>query len=187
LPGRYTTVWFEATKPGTYHLFCAEYCGTQHSGMIGRIVVMEPTAYQAWLSGGDAGETPASAGKRLVTQLGCITCHSPVSGARGPAFEGLFGTVETLQGGGAVTVDEQYVHESIVNPRAQLVQGYAAIMPTYTGQITEEGILQIVAYLKSIGGTAALPADNAGAMDSESTTTDDTSTTDGTNATQGNR
>jgi cytochrome c oxidase subunit 2 len=100
LPGRYTSVWFEATKPGTYHLFCAEYCGTQHSGMIGRIVVMEPTDYEAWLSGGNAGETPAAAGARLVSQLGCGTCHSKQSGARGPAFEGLFGSTVPLKDGG---------------------------------------------------------------------------------------
>lgn len=151
LPGRYSTVWFEATKPGTYHLFCAEYCGTQHSGMIGRIIVMEPTAYQSWLSGGAASESPAAAGERLVNQLGCVTCHSSGSGQRGPAFDGLFGSIAPLQGGGTAVVDENYIRESIINPRSQIVQGYEPIMPTYTGQITEEGILQIIAYLRSIG------------------------------------
>jgi cytochrome c oxidase subunit 2 len=163
LPGRYTSVWFQATKPGTYHLFCAEYCGTQHSGMIGSIVVMEPTEYQAWLSGGNVGETPAAAGKRLVTQLGCASCHLAGSGGRAPSFEGLFGTVAALQGGATATVDEDYVRESIINPRSKIVQGYDPIMPTYTGQITEEGILQIIAYLKSIGAGAASSGGAAGA------------------------
>lgn len=196
LPGRYTSVWFQATKPGSYHLFCAEYCGTQHSGMIGRIIVMEPTAYQAWLSGGNAGETPAAAGKRLVTQLGCITCHSSTSAARGPSFEGLFGTTANLQGGATATIDEDYVHESIINPRAKIVMGFDAIMPTYTGQITEEGILQIIAYLKSIGATSAAAAaattsgnaaPTAGSKTDAAPTNRNATTTAPTNATQGNR
>jgi cytochrome c oxidase subunit II len=208
LPGRYTSVWFEATKPGTYHLFCAEYCGTQHSGMIGRVIVMEPTEYQAWLSGGAASETPAAAGKRLITQMGCATCHSAGSGQRGPSLEGVYGSIAPLQGGGTVTVDEDYIRESIINPRAKIVQGYEPIMPTYTGQITEEGILQIIAYLKSIGTDVSSTGGTEGAKPGSATTRDEVNTnrttgtgtgtspsslegasgtTTGTNATQGNR
>ena len=186
LPGRYTSVWFEATKTGTYHLFCTEYCGTQHSGMIGKIIVMEPTEYQAWLSGSSADEAPAAAGKRLITQMGCVTCHSAGSGQRGPKFEGLFGTVAALNGGGTAPVDEDYVRESIINPRSKIVQGYEPIMPTYTGQITEEGILQIIAYLKSIGASAgAAAATGTGTAPAPLDTA--TATTTGTNAAQGNR
>ncbi len=150
LPGRYTTLWFEATKPGSYQLFCAQYCGTQHSGMVGRIIVMEPTEFQVWLSGGTAGVSMASAGEKLFQRLGCVTCHLPNDTGRGPSLVGLIGKKVQLQGGGSVAADETYVRESVLNPQAKVVAGYKPIMPTFKGQISEDGLMQILAYLKSL-------------------------------------
>jgi cytochrome c oxidase subunit II len=150
VPGRYTTVWFEATKPGEYRLFCAQYCGTQHSGMVGRIIVMEPTDYQRWLSGGATGVSMAMAGERLFQRLGCVSCHLANDTGRGPSLVGLFDRTVQLQGGGSVTADETYVRESILNPQAKVVAGFQPIMPTFKGLISEDGILQILAYLKSL-------------------------------------
>jgi cytochrome c oxidase subunit II len=157
VPGRYTTAWFQATRLGTYHLFCAEYCGTEHSRMIGHIVVMEPSAYQAWLSeeaGAAAGPSkPVSleaGGADLFQQLGCITCHRGTSGALGPSLAGVFGSTVHLEGGGSLVADETYIRESILSPRAKIVEGYRPVMPTFQGQVSEEALLQLVAYIKSL-------------------------------------
>lgn len=150
VPGRYTTVWFEATTPGEYHLFCSQYCGTQHSGMIGRIVVMPLTEYQAWLSGGATGVSLATAGERLFQKLGCNTCHVESGAGRGPSLVGLFGKTVKLVGGKSVTADETYIRESIINPQAKVVAGYESSMPVFRGMISEDGLLQILAYLKSL-------------------------------------
>jgi len=150
LPGRYTTLWFEASKPGTYHLFCAQYCGTQHSGMVGRIVVMDPTAFQTWLGGGVSGGSMASAGEKLFQSLGCVTCHLPNDAGRGPSLVGILGKTVALQGGRSIVADENYVRESILEPNAKIVSGYQPIMPTFKGLVSEEGVMQILAYLKSL-------------------------------------
>ena len=150
LPGRLTTAWFEATRPGRYHLFCAEYCGTKHSGMIGWVIAMDPVEYQAWLGGGAATGSLADAGQRLFQQHACNTCHRPDSLARGPNLEGLFGKPVKLATGQTVIADESYLRESIVAPNAKLVEGFQPLMPTYQGLISEEGILQLIAYIKSL-------------------------------------
>jgi cytochrome c oxidase subunit 2 len=157
LPGRVATTWFEATKTGRYHLFCAEYCGTKHSGMIGWLEVMDPVAFQAWLAGGAGSESLASAGSKLFAQHACNTCHRPDSLARGPNLEGLFGKPVTLQDGRTVVADESYIRESIVTPNAKLVAGFQPIMPTFQGLIAEEGLLQLVAYVKSLSKVAPSP------------------------------
>jgi len=149
VPGRLTTLWFEATKPGRYHLFCAEYCGTQHSGMIGWVEAMEPDDFQAWL-GGATGESLASSGEKLFQELSCHTCHRPDSGGRGPVLDGLFGRTVSLASGGSVTADEAYLRESIVNPQARVVAGYQPLMPTFQGLVSEEGLLQLIAYIKEL-------------------------------------
>lgn len=151
VPGRYTTFWFEATKPGIYHLFCAEYCGTKHSQMGGWVTVLEPVQYQNWLSG-VTGESLASAGERLFQQMGCANCHREAGGGRGPSLRGVFGKPVTLLSGEMVIADEAYIRESILNPNAKIMAGYPSPsdMPTYQGQISEEGLLQIVAYIKSL-------------------------------------
>jgi cytochrome c oxidase subunit 2 len=150
LPGRYTTTWFRANKVGTYHLFCAEYCGTEHSGMIGEVVVMEPTAYQAWLANGGATATMSANGKELFTQLGCATCHRFDTQGRGPNLVGVFGKPVQLNDGRTVMADENYVRESILNPQAKIVAGFQGIMPTFQGQVTEESLGALVSYVKSL-------------------------------------
>jgi cytochrome c oxidase subunit 2 len=150
LPGRYTMVWFEATKAGEYHLFCSQYCGTQHSGMVGRVVVMEPAEYQKWLSGGAPGVSMVDTGESLFQRFGCTTCHRAGGTPQGPALTGLFGKTVKLQDGRSVTADEDYIRESIVDPRAKIVAGYQPIMPTFKGLISEEGTLQLIAYIKSL-------------------------------------
>jgi cytochrome c oxidase subunit 2 len=150
VPGRYNIAWFEATKTGTYHLFCAEYCGTEHSRMVGRIVVMEPDEYQTWLSGGPAPESPAKAGEALFNQLNCATCHRPDNAGRGPVLNGLYGRPVTLSSGESVVADEAYLRESILNPAAKVAAGYQPVMPTYQGQVSEESLLSLIAYLQSL-------------------------------------
>lgn len=151
VPGRYATLWFEATKPGVYHLFCAEYCGTKHSQMGGSVVVMEPIQYQNWLSGSEGGETPVAAGEKKFQQLGCITCHGDRPGARGPSLQGVFGSSVQLQNGEIVTANEDYLRESILNPGKKVTAGYTPIMPTFQGQVSEAVLLQLTAYIKSLG------------------------------------
>ena len=150
LPGRYSELWFEATRPGEYHLFCAEYCGTKHSGMIGKVVVMEAAAYEQWLMGTPTGETMEQAGERLFVQNNCNTCHHDRADARGPVLQGAFGKPVRLESGQTVVVDEAYVRESILNPAGKVVAGYRPVMPTYQGQISEEGVLQLLAYIRSL-------------------------------------
>jgi cytochrome c oxidase subunit 2 len=164
LPGRYTTIWFETTKTGSFHLFCAEYCGSYHSGMIGKVTVLEPAAYQAWLSGGETtGGTPVQSGQKLFASLACNTCHKTDGQGRGPALEGQFGQQVTLDSGQKVQVDEPYLRESILNPRAKVVAGFEPVMPTFQGQISEENILQLIAYIKSIGAQKKQDGTQAGA------------------------
>ena len=158
IPGRYNTMWFQATKPGSYHLFCAEYCGTKHSGMIGRVIAMEPAEYQAWLDGGKAEDSPVAAGEKLFTDLACISCHSQTSQGKGPVLTNVFGHEVELQGGAKVIADEAYLRESIVNPQAKIVAGFQPLMPTFQGLVTEEQLLQLIAYIKSLSGEGGAQA-----------------------------
>jgi cytochrome c oxidase subunit II len=151
VPGRYTTTWFEPTKTGVYHLFCAEYCGTQHSGMIGSITVMKPAEYQSWLANGAVNITPAEAGQRIFNSLACNTCHKEDNSGRGPSLVGVYGTQVKLNNGQSVLANDAYIRNSIVNPHSQIVAGYPLMMSTYQGQVTEEQIVQLIAYIKSIG------------------------------------
>jgi cytochrome c oxidase subunit 2 len=162
VPGRYTDLWFEATRPGTYHLFCTEYCGTQHSRMIGEVVALEPAEYQAWLSGETGGVVSmVDAGRELFGQLGCPTCHVAQGAGRGPGLAGLFGRKVRLADGSDVVADDGYLRRSILDPAGQLVAGFQPIMPTYKGLVSEESLLQLIAYIRSLdegdaaGGEAA--------------------------------
>ncbi|HQU82659.1 MAG TPA: cytochrome c oxidase subunit II, partial [Pyrinomonadaceae bacterium] len=153
VPGRYTTLWFEATKPGKYHLYCAEYCGLNHSGMRGSIIVMPQNEFDNWLSGNASGQTPVQAGKDLFeNKLGCASCHAGGANQRGAKLEGLFGSDVKLVGGQTVKATDEYIRNSIINPSAQVVEGYQPIMPTFKGQVTEEQLVSLVAYIKSLGG-----------------------------------
>jgi cytochrome c oxidase subunit 2 len=148
-PGHYSYLWFQATKTGTYHLFCGQYCGTKHSAMIGEVIVMEPADYQKWLSG-DTGGSMASNGERLFTSLGCISCHTGQAGARGPTLNGVFGNDVKLSDGRTVKADESYIRESVLNPQAKIVAGYQPIMPTFQGTVNEESLQQLLAFIKSL-------------------------------------
>ena len=150
VPGKYTSTWFEATKTGEYHLFCAEYCGTSHAVMGGRIVVMEPAEYERWLTGGASAESLPAAGEALFARLACNTCHKSDGSGRGPSLVGKFGKTEKLASGETVAVDESYVRESILNPQAKITTGYPPIMPTFKGLVTEDQLLQLIAYIKSL-------------------------------------
>jgi cytochrome c oxidase subunit 2 len=160
VPGRTTQMWFEANKPGTYHLFCAEYCGMSHSKMGGKVVVMEPAAFQTWLAGGKPTGTMAEQGQKLFAELGCITCHSDSSQGRGPSLNGVFGSQVKLANGETVTADEAYLRESILTPTARMVAGYPPLMPTFQGVVNEEQLAQLTAYIKSLASQpgAAAPA-----------------------------
>lgn len=149
LPRRYTSLWFEAIQPGEFHLFCAEYCGTDHADMRGRVVVMQPSEYAEWLAGGEQ-QPPATAGEELFTQLRCNTCHYQGGQPRCPSLDNLFGQPVPLADGQVVTADEQYIHESIINPAAKVVAGFQPIMPTFEGQLSEEQIFHLVQYIKSL-------------------------------------
>jgi cytochrome c oxidase subunit 2 len=150
IPGRYTTVWFEATTPGTYHLFCTQYCGTAHSQMIGDVVVMTPEGYKHWLAESTSGVSLAQNGERLFASLSCNACHNARPDARGPSLANVYGSKLTLSTGQTATADEAYLRESILNPSQHITQGYAPIMPTYQGQISEEGVIALVEYIKNL-------------------------------------
>jgi cytochrome c oxidase subunit 2 len=152
VPGRYTTLWFEATKPGSYHLFCAEFCGSQHSRMIGHVVAMEPAEFQAWLSGegGGGAVSMVEAGGRLFSQLGCETCHKPSAEGRGPVLAGVAGNRVELADGASIVADDTYLRESILDPQTKVTKGFQPIMPTYKGLVSEDQLLQLIEYIKSL-------------------------------------
>ncbi|HWA95582.1 MAG TPA: cytochrome c oxidase subunit II [Terracidiphilus sp.] len=150
IPGRYTTVWFEATQTGTYHLFCTQYCGTDHSHMIGEVYAMTPDNYKKWLDSSTSGSSLAQNGERLFASLSCSACHNSRPDARGPNLVGVFGSKLTLTDGETITVDDAYLRQAILNPSQHVTQGYAPIMPTYQGQISEEGVIDLVQYIKSL-------------------------------------
>ncbi len=150
IPGRYTTVWFQATKPGTYHLFCTQYCGTQHSGMIGQVIAMKPDDYRAWAASSTSGSSLAQNGERLFASLGCNACHTGSPTSRGPNLAQVYNTRIRLQDGSTAVADEAYLRESILNPSMHIPAGYAPIMPTYQGQISEDGMIDLVEYIKTL-------------------------------------
>lgn len=149
LPGRYSYLNIKATRPGVYHLFCNQYCGTSHSSMIGKVVVMEPGDYQRWL-GGYTGQPPEKVGEALFSSLACNTCHAGDSGARGPVLNGIVGTQVALQNGNVVTVDDDYLRESILNPQAKIVAGYQPIMPSFQGVVSQDQVNALIAYIKTL-------------------------------------
>ncbi len=149
LPDRYTSVWFHATRPGTYHLFCSQYCGTGHAEMVGSVVVMESAEYQDWLKSRAEGSL-ALQGRKIFLQHRCLSCHSADALARAPVLEGLYRKPVHLRNGQTVTADEQYLRESILHAGAQLVAGYENIMPTFAGQISEDEVIALIAYIESL-------------------------------------
>ena len=192
VPGRYTELWFEATKPGTYHLFCAEYCGTEHSKMIGQVIAMEPAAYEEWLTQSDvqpvavaaapgadaapADAVPASAadmakaGENLFLQKGCLACHMDAPGSLGPSLAGVYGNERKFQDGTTAVGDETYIRESILNPLKHVVAGYQPVMPTFQGQLSEQELMQLIQYVKSLAQAAPGDAADGSGADAAATT-----------------
>jgi cytochrome c oxidase subunit II len=158
IPGRYQPLWFEATKPGRYHIFCAEYCGTKHSGMIGTVIVMEPQQYQDWLAGGGSEGTMAERGAKLFNDLACNTCHLDSGQGRGPSLKDIVGKPVELAGGQTAIVDEGYLRESILNSQAKIVKGFTPLMPTFQGLVSEEGLAALIEHIKSLSPQAAASA-----------------------------
>ncbi len=150
LPGRYESLQFTATSDGAYHLFCAEYCGTDHSRMEGSIVVMEPADYGRWLEAGAVQASLASRGAALFRQAGCSGCHAATSSVHAPSLSGLFGSTVPLSNGSFVRVDERYVRDSILQPAAEIAAGFPDLMPSYTGRLSDEDLLELIEYIKSL-------------------------------------
>jgi cytochrome c oxidase subunit 2 len=150
IPGRYSSIWFTPTKTGEYHLFCAEYCGTKHSGMTGTVYVMEQDAFQQWLAGGGLTGSMSARGEQLFQQLACNTCHVADGSGRGPSLAGVFGSPVKLENGQTVVADESYLRESILTPQLKVVNGYQPLMPTFQGLINEEGVMSLIEYVKAL-------------------------------------
>jgi cytochrome c oxidase subunit 2 len=150
IPGRYSTVWFEATTPGTYHIFCTQYCGTLHSGMIGEVTVLTPEDYEKWTRESTSGMSLAQNGERLFASMGCNSCHSGTAAARGPNLAGVYGSKLTLTNGSQVLVNDAYLRDAILNPSQHVTAGFAPIMPTYQGQINEDGLIDLVEFIKTM-------------------------------------
>ena len=150
IPGRYSTVWFEATTPGVYHIFCTQYCGTKHSGMIGEVTVLTPEDYKKWTEESTSGMSLAQNGERLFASMGCNSCHSGTAAARGPNLAGVYGSKLRLANGGEVLVTDAYLRDAILNPSQHVTAGYAPIMPTYQGQVSEDGLIDLVEYIKGL-------------------------------------
>jgi cytochrome c oxidase subunit 2 len=150
VPGMFTQTWFQATKPGKYHLFCTEYCGTEHSMMRGTVTVLEADDYAQWLRTNTVQESMAQGGERLFREYGCSGCHAGNGSVRAPVLNGVYGKPVPLDTGETVIADDMYIHDSILQPQKQIVGGYDPIMPTYQGQIKEQDLMQIVYYIKSL-------------------------------------
>jgi len=157
VPGRYSTLWFTADRLGDFRLFCAEYCGSEHSAMVGRVVVMAPADYARWLATGPAEPGLAERGARLFRENGCTGCHDRGSTVRAPELAGLYGRRVALQDGRAVTADETYLRDAMVVPAKDIVAGYAAVMPSYAGQLSEEDIQALIAYLRQPPPSGSTP------------------------------
>ena len=173
IPGRYSELWFEAEKVGNYHIFCAEYCGTNHSGMIGTVFVMEAAAYQAWLAGGGLEGTLAQRGATLFNDLACVSCHLDSGQGRGPSLKDIVGTTVELQDGSTAVVDEAYLRESILNSQAKVLKGFQPLMPTFQGLVSEESLAALIEHVKTLSpkATTAAPssAPTQGASQSSAT------------------
>lgn len=151
IPGRYTQLWFKANKTGSFHLFCSEYCGTDHSEMGGTLTIMKPADYQKWLTHTSSGTTTVAAGEALFQSYGCSGCHQQGSTVKAPSLVGLFGKPVPLENGGTVLADESYLRDKVLNPDDNKIAGYKQNMPTYEGKIAEDDLIRLVAYITSLG------------------------------------
>jgi cytochrome c oxidase subunit II len=154
VPGRYVSLWFDPDRAGSYRLFCAQFCGTDHAGMKGMVTVMAPGDFQRWLAANATGGTLASEGGALYRRLGCSSCHEPGSSVAAPSLAGLYGRTVTLRDGGEAVADESFLRDAILDPGNSPLTGYAAVMPSFAGQLDEEQVVSLVAYIKSLSGKA---------------------------------
>jgi cytochrome c oxidase subunit 2 len=157
LPGRYTTQWFTPTRTGIYPLFCAQYCGTNHALMIGRVVVLDQAAFADWLRNGPETVSLAQTGEQLFHSFGCSGCHTPGASVRAPLLQGVFGSQVPLQDGRIVRADERYVRDSILLPNTEVVAGYDPVMPSYQGRLSEEQLFALITYIKRLGSNDQNP------------------------------
>lgn len=157
LPGRETSIWFEATRAGTYHLMCAQYCGLNHSRMQGQVYALEPADYERWLSEQTSQATMAAEGEKLFREFGCSGCHGASATVRAPSLNGIYGKPVPLLHGQVVTADDRYIHDSILLPKAQVAAGYQNVMPSFKGVLSEEQVAELVAYIRSLGSNAPQP------------------------------
>lgn len=157
LPGRYEALWVDPDMTGEFPIFCAEFCGTEHAHMGGRVVVMEPAAFERWLASANPGQSLAAEGEKLFRQFGCSGCHEGNGTVRAPSLDGIYGRPVPLQDGSTVVADDRYIRDSILMPQAQVVAGYAPVMPSFAGQIDEDELLQLIAYIKSRTATPGAP------------------------------
>jgi len=158
VPGRYTQTWFKATKAGTYDLFCAQYCGLDHSRMIGQVQVLPQADYARWSERQPNGDTLAQQGEAVFAALSCSGCHAPGAPVKAPALQGLYGRPVPLEGGGTRLADEDYLRDAILQPRKDVVAGYPPVMPSYQGLIGEDDVVALIAYLKSLSADAVAAA-----------------------------
>jgi cytochrome c oxidase subunit II len=154
VPGMFTILWFTPTVNGEYHLFCSEYCGTDHSRMGGRVVVMEPQAYAHWLASGNHEPSLATSGEAKFRAFGCSGCHSAGAAVHAPDLANLYGRTIPLANGQFVQVDERYLRDSILLPGSELAAGYPNIMPSFAGRVSEQDLLELIAYIKSMAPRA---------------------------------
>ena len=150
VPGTYETLWFKATKTGTFKLECSEFCGTQHAHMKGEVIVVPPADYAAWLTRQGVHESLAEQGEALFRERGCSGCHGAHSTVHAPALAGLWGSLVHLQDGSVRRADEQYIRDCILEPRTFTVAGYPPVMPSFAGQLGEDELLKLVAYIRSL-------------------------------------
>jgi cytochrome c oxidase subunit 2 len=151
LPFRYTTLWFEATRTGRFHLFCAEFCGTDHSRMIGWVTVLSQHAFERWLAQPTTEQTPALSGEQLFSQFGCASCHIQGRGIA-PTLSGLYGTRVLLSDGTTVVADESYIRTALLEPHEQIVAGFNPIMPSFHDSLTEQQVSALIEYIKRMKG-----------------------------------
>ncbi len=154
VPGKQVSLWFKPTKLGHFHLFCAEYCGTKHSGMVGEVIVQNPEDYADWLAAGTPGESPVNRGRQLFLQHGCSGCHDPSSPIHAPLLQGIYGRMVPLSDGTLVRADDQYIRDSILQPKRQVAAGFNPIMPSFDGVLSENDLLDLMTYLKSLRNAA---------------------------------